>query len=109
MVVITFFFCSLANKLLFISRLSIVQLSLHNRVFILDVIALAEKVSENLILAFGNAVFANENVLKLGKNNVFLFTTFVTVLRLSPHSAQGFILSAPASPFASPDSLDIRV
>ena len=48
-------------------RLSIVQLSLRDRVFILDVIALAEQVPENFLLAFGNAFFANENVLKLGE------------------------------------------
>jgi hypothetical protein len=41
----------------------------------LDVIALAEQVPESSILAFGNAVFANENVLKLGN---LTFTTFVT-------------------------------
>ena len=54
--------------MLFFLRLSIVQLSLQDKVFILDVIALAEKVPETLILAFGNAFFANESVLKLGEN-----------------------------------------
>jgi hypothetical protein len=54
-------------------RLSIVQLSLRDRVFILDVIALAEQVPDGLILAFGNAVFANENVLKLGEQVRLLF------------------------------------
>ncbi|XP_046844991.1 exonuclease mut-7 homolog isoform X2 [Xenia sp. Carnegie-2017] len=47
-------------------RLSIVQLSLRDRVFILDVIAIANEVPRNTILSFGNAVFANANVLKLG-------------------------------------------
>lgn len=47
--------------------MSIVQLSLRDRVFILDVIAIANEVPRNTILSFGNAVFANANVLKLGK------------------------------------------
>ena len=57
-------------------RLSIVQLSLRDRVYILDVIALAEQVPENFLLAFGNAFFANENVLKLGEAVTHLQTRY---------------------------------
>ena len=42
------------------------QLSVRDSVYILDVIALVEEVEEASLLSFGNAVFANENVLKLG-------------------------------------------
>ncbi|XP_028395062.1 exonuclease mut-7 homolog [Dendronephthya gigantea] len=61
-------------------RLSIVQLSLRDRVFILDVIALAEHVPESLLLAFGNAVFSNENVLKLGYGVESDFKALVTTI-----------------------------
>ena len=61
-------------------RLSIVQLSLQDRVFILDVLALAEKVPETLILAFGNAFFANQNVLKLGYGVESDFKALITTL-----------------------------
>ncbi|CAB3998303.1 exonuclease mut-7 homolog, partial [Paramuricea clavata] len=67
-------------------RLSIVQLSLRDRVFILDIIALAEQVPEGLILAFGNAVFANENVLKLGYGVESDFKALITTLPILERS-----------------------
>ena len=49
-------------------RVSIMQLSLRDKVFILLVGAITKNVAEALILAFGNTFFANENVQKLGKD-----------------------------------------
>lgn len=63
--------CHLIQILLFICRLAIIQLSLRDQVFILDVIALAEQVPESVILAFGDSVLANDRVLKLGEHSHF--------------------------------------
>ena len=43
------------------------QLSLWNKVFILDMIALAENVEDSEMQQFAESFFANREVLKLGK------------------------------------------
>ena len=51
----------------FLRRVSIMQLSIWNKVFILDMIALADKVEDYEMQQFAESFFANREVLKLGK------------------------------------------
>ena len=51
----------------FLRRVSIMQLSLWNKVFILDMIALADNVKVSEMQQFAESFFANPRVLKLGK------------------------------------------
>lgn len=74
-----------------IFRLSIVQLSLRDSVYILDVIALAEKVKSPSLLSFGNDVFANEKVLKLG-TVLNIYTDVVNDVMMSLHKCTHYVL-----------------
>ena len=51
----------------FLRRVSIMQLSIWNKVFILDMIALADNVKDSEMQQFAESFFANPRVLKLGK------------------------------------------
>ena len=51
----------------FLRRVSIMQLSIWNKVFILDMIAMKDKVKDSEMQQFAESFFANPRVLKLGK------------------------------------------
>lgn len=63
---------ALFNIVLF-CRLAIIQLSTWNEVFILDMITLTDNVKDSEMKHFAESFFANPQVLKLGKQLIFVF------------------------------------
>ena len=61
------FFTPVSFDNIFSCRLSIIQLSTWNEVFILDVIAMTDNVKDAEMQQFAESFFANPRVLKLGK------------------------------------------
>jgi len=59
---------------MFFCRLAIIQLSTWKEVFILDMISLTDNVKDSEMKHFAESFFANPQVLKLGKQ--FIFVSF---------------------------------
>ena len=54
-------------------RLAIIQLSTWNEVYILDMMSLTDNVKDSEMKHFAESFFANPQVLKLGKQFIFVF------------------------------------